>query len=210
MASSETGAAKPIVVCSLFHIDDVLARNCRCAAVALLWLLLAVEAIAGASSRVVNREFKFSASVPIAMVSCEAATGSHPHGFTILLRPGKQGCSSSTPQPYVGLFGDYNVLYAADPAQALSLLCPRSQSAVPRELQNLTFSGRASAVCGRNDRSGWIDVFVVTQAGSWPDKEKPDVPYINYTAQLHTRATRIAADLEAFKKILASVNISEK
>jgi len=51
-------------------------------------------------------------------------------------------------------------------------------------------------------------VFVVTQAGSWPDKEKSDVPYINYTAQLHTRPARLAGDLKAFKKILATVNIS--
>jgi hypothetical protein len=190
--------------------NDVLARNPQRAAAEMLWSLLAVEASAGASSKVVNDEFKFSVSVPAAMVSCEAASGTHPHGFTILLRPGKQGCSASTPQPYVGLFGDYNVLYAQAPAQTLNLLCPPSQGTAPGELENLAFPGHASALCRRNDRKGWVDLFVVTQAGSWPDKEPPDVPFINYTAQLHTRPARLAGDLEASKKILATVNISAK
>jgi hypothetical protein len=283
----------------------VLARNPQRAATALLWSLLAVEASAGASSKVVNDEFKFSVSVPAAMVSCVAASGTHPHGFAILPRPGKQDCRASTPRPYVGLYGDYNVLFAQAPAQALNLLCPRSQgtaprelenlafpghaSAVcrsdefefsvgvpaamvscvaasgthphgvaillrpgkqscrasaprpfvglygdynvlfdqapaqalnllcprsqgtaPRELENLAFPGHASAVCRSNDRNGWVFVFVVTQAGSWPDKEPPSVPYINYTADLHTTPVRLAGDLETFKKILATVNISAK
>lgn len=190
--------------------DDVIALSYQRAAIALLWLSRAIETSAGLPPTVVNSEFKFSASVPATMISCEAASGSHPHSFTILLSPGRQGCSSSTPQPYVGLFGDYYIAYDRASAQALNLLCPRSQDAVPGELQNLGFPGHASAVCRRDHRNGWVDVLVIAQAGSWPDKGNSDVPHINYTAQLHTSLARLTGDLDAFKKILATMNISAK
>lgn len=188
----------------------MVARCGRCATVVTFLVALAAEANAGPLPRVANEEFKFSAGTLASTIGCEEASGSHPHGFTILLRPEKRGCSSSTPQPYVGLFGDYNVLYAETPAQALSLLCPRSEGPESSELRNLSFPGHVSATCQKNEPDGWIEIFVATQAGSWPDKQTPNIPYINYTAQLHTRPARLAGDLEAFKKILTSVNISER
>jgi hypothetical protein len=176
-----------------------------------LWLVITINAAAGVLPTIVNDEYKFSAGIPITMISCEAASGNHPHGFTILLHPEKQGCSSSTPQPYVGLFGDYNVLYAKTPVQSLRFLCSPSQVLESGELHSLAFPGHASAACRKNEENGWVDVFVVAQAGSWPDETgKSDAPYINYTAQLHTRAAVLTRDLKIFKRILAAVNISGK
>ncbi len=52
-------------------------------------------------------------------------------------------------------------------------------------------------------------MFVVTEAGSWPDKEKSDVPYINYTAQLHTRPERLEGDLAYIDRAYALTALSE-
>jgi hypothetical protein len=157
-----------------------------------------------------NEEFRFSVNVPSDMVSCESASGGHRHGFGILLDPPGGGCDSKEPQSYIGFFGDYNVLESRSPKEAMRLLCV-AKSTKSRSLHRLSlaFSGHKSAACEKDAGGGWVNVFVTAQADRWPDdpNRQPGMPYINYTAELHTTQARFAADLKTFKGMLARVSL---
>jgi len=172
---------------------------------------LPLDAGAAAWQQLQNKEYGFSVTIPGRAISCEEASGGHPDGFSVLLNPTSQGCRSRVPQPYVGLFGEYNVIYDDSPAKAMSRLCQPEQSGLSvAKSPGLAFPGHISTACEKHAKSGWIDLFVVAQAGQWPPggDEKPGTPYINYIAQLHTTPKRLAEDLKTFKKILATAQIS--
>jgi hypothetical protein len=178
-------------------------------AVCLAWVAC-LFVIAGAGSaklprRLVNSEYRFSVEVPPGAVGCVKGS----HGFSILLSPRAGGCGSQAPQDYVGIYGDYNSAFYATPAEALQALCPHGAAPAAGGGLGLTFPGRPSAACRRDGRDGWVDIFVAAQAGAWPKGfglHRP-VPLIDYTAQLHARATRLASSLAAFRRILNSVRI---
>ena len=116
------------------------------------------------------------------------------------------------PQPYVGLFGDYNVAYAKTPAEWVGNLCPLKHSGLaPGETSGLAFASSDSVACETPDKDGWINVFVVTMADRWPDEKEnptlPRVPYFLYTAELHTNRIRRKRDLATLREILSTVKI---
>lgn len=165
---------------------------------------------AGAPKRLENREFGFSARVPPGAVSCVARNpgGGHRHGFSFLLNSASQGCNSSRKQPYVGVYGNYNILNYKTPMPWLRLLCPQAQrSSKTKDVLRLAFPANESVACEKKEKDGWIDVFVVAQAGKWPDARTSNIPYITYTAQLHTRRARFREDMRTFKRFLAEVKI---
>src|SRR6185437_8661665 len=171
---------------------------------------LLVTSLSNAASeprRVGNREYRFSAIAPTGTVTCMEGSGGHLHGFSIMLDPPKEGCQGSPPQPYIGLFGDYNAAEAKTPAHYLSHLCPLQHPSFPvPKKTSLVFPGHDSMACQSTDKNGWIDVFVVTMASKWPDAKdnptEPDVPYMLYTAQLHTNPARRTRDLVTFRNVL--------
>lgn len=177
--------------------------------IVLLCVALSGVARVGPTQKLENEEYGFSVRIPVDAVSCLIATGTHPHGFSILLKPDRQGCKSSTQQPYVGVSGDYNTLDDETPEQSLRILCPQQQSSSQNKSLNLSFPRHASASCESFGKDGWVDVFVVAQAGRWP-KETSKTPYIIYTAQLHTSTARLDEDVATFKKILSGIIIAPK
>ncbi len=140
-------------------------------------------------------------------VSCVVASpgGGHHHGFRILLSQG--GCQTAAPVRYAMLVGDYNASFEPAPQQYLHTLCPRGTTLDAESREGLSFPGRASAACRREDSKGWLDIVVVAGWGSWPKGfgMPPSVPHIYYTAFLHTRLSVRAEDLRTFKQILATV-----
>lgn len=184
-------------------------RHLRRVTFVLLAFWISLDVSAAGSRQLRNDEFRFSVTIPSSAVSCDEATGGHPDGFSILLEPMNQGCQSRVPQPYVGLFANYNVIYAKTAAAAIRGLCPSLRSKSPAiNSSALAYPGHPSAVCDKKEDNGWIDVFVVAQAGRWPDRPKSNMPYVNYTAQLHTTPERLTKDLTAFEQILAGVKIT--
>jgi hypothetical protein len=176
----------------------------------LLTSMLVADVSAAAWQQLHNEEYRFGVTIPSNAISCEEATGGHPTGFSVLLNPTNQGCKSRVPQPYIGVFGEYNVLYDRSPPQAMGRLCePERSRSHATESPALAFPGHPSAVCEEHESAGWINVFVVAQAGQWPPggDEKPGTPYINYVAQLHTTPERLTEDLKEFEKTLATVQI---
>lgn len=169
--------------------------------------LLAPQAVrAGAPAHhLANSEYRFSVDIPPDAIGCTEGK----HGFSILLHPTAGGCESSLPKAYVGVFGDYNSAFRGTPSEVLRDLCP--QGAVPAAKSDLqvSFPGRLSAVCRKDASDGWIDVFVATQAGSWPNGFglHRRIPYIDYTAQLHTRTSTFEKDMKTFRQVLSTVHI---
>ncbi len=183
--------------------------RCRWVLFLMLYAGLVATATANGSQRIENKEFKFTLRVPVGAVICTEASDGHRHGFSILLQPNPQGCKSSIPQPYVGIYGDYNVLNFGTPEQWLHILCQQNQPSLEsKDLTSLTFPQHTSASCKRRGKDSWIDVFVTAQAGRWPGNGSSSrTPYINYTAQLHTNSARFGEDMKKFREILAGVNI---
>lgn len=157
--------------------------------------------------RLVNSEYRFSVEAPAGAVTCWKGA----HGFSILLGSGSGGCKSRVPEAHVGVFGDYNAAFEATPLEALRDLCPDGAVWADKSGLRLTFPGRASAVCRKNRADGWVDIYVAAQAGQWGKGfgEDSRLPYINYTAELQTRAWRFGSDLKVFRRILSSVHIDE-
>lgn len=171
-----------------------------------LFLCLLALATAGASKRprrLMNTEYRFSVEVPSGAVGCTEGL----HGFSILLNPHSGGCESSSPQAHVGVFGDYNTEFRATPLEALRDICPRRAVWADKSGLRLTFPGRASAVCRKDSNNGWVDIYVTAQAGLWGKGfgRNSSAPYIDYTAQLHTRASSLASDLKLLRRVLATV-----
>ena len=197
-----------LVARKLARGNDMIGKNARCGILGFVCVVFALAANAGAQTRLENKEFRFSVRAPVGTVSCEEASGGHRHGFSFLLNPTPRGCKSSRKQPYIGLYGDYNVLNYKTPARSLRLLCPQSQrSSEPKDVLRLTFPGHASAACEKEEENGWIDVFVAALAGKWPDAGTSKAPYINYTAQLHTKRAKLRENMRTFRKVLAGVKI---
>ncbi len=177
-----------------------------------IWCLLScacllVPAVVGeraAARRLVNQEYGFSLEIPVGAIGCPEV-----HGFSILLPPSTGSCESPLTQAHVGLFGDFNAAFHTTPPEALKGLCPNGPVQAAKSELRLTFPGRASAVCRRDRADGWVDIYVVAQAGSWPKGFNLDhsVPYIDYTAQLHARASELTGDLKMFRLVLASIRI---
>jgi len=163
--------------------------------------------------RLVNEEYKLSVEVPAGATTCEVTSpgGGHRHGFSILLSLGR--CQTPGPVRYVMLVGDYNATFDATPERYLRMLCPHGRPlALASEPHGLSFPSRPSAVCKCDESKGWVDVFVVAGGGQTPKGfgVPPSVPYIYYKAILHTRVSRLASDLEAFRRILATVRIGDQ
>ena len=159
-----------------------------------------------------NQEYRFRLHVPLGLAVCTESSGGHPHGFSILLHADTLNCMSRAAQPYMAVFGDYNVLFSPNPSQSLQLLCPHNliTEAASSDL-HLAFTAHASAVCRKKDKDGWIDIFVATQGGKWPDDGSEETgPFINYTAWLHSSPAELDKNLEMFRRFLSAVQFTER
>ncbi|MFZ0519725.1 MAG: hypothetical protein WAL95_01800 [Candidatus Acidiferrales bacterium] len=62
---------------------------------------------------------------------------------------------------------------------------------------------------GRVNRAdGWIDIFVVTQAGKPDPQFDASVPSVSYDLSLHTTGRHLDEDLRTFREVLSTVKLS--
>lgn len=72
----------------------------------------------------------------------------------------------------------------------------------------LHVAGLRSEAARVNRSDGWIDIFVVTQAGE-PDPDfDASVPSVNYDLSLHTKPNHLDADLRVFRTVLQMIRLS--
>ena len=94
------------------------------------------------------------------------------------------------------------------------MLCQEASSSVvdASSLSGLIIDGRHSVACDLKRPDGSIDIFVVTQAGRWPQAQtlaEPEVPSVNYTASLHTTESNLARDIAEFRAVVNSISIED-
>ena len=172
---------------------------------------------ASETHRFTNLEYRFSASFPDGNTVCTAMSGDHPHGFFVRFDSSSLGCSSPTVDPAISAISVYaysNATFEQTAEEEVNGLCQngsgRDEKIAKDSVTNLAFSGRPSAACEITRADGSIDIYVVTQAGKWPQEggsAGPNAPYVNYTASLHTTPKQLARDLPVFRLVLKSVRI---
>ena len=177
----------------------------------------AAAAAAASGHRVNNDEFGFSVDFDRHHRICRSMTDTKVHGFYVRLDQAEADCdsvSSETGVSAIRVTAEYNSTFDRGLDPALNDACPNRQStAIPgssKRLADFGFPGRRSAQCILVNADASIRIYVVTQAGDWPghpDSPEQSAPYVNYTAALYTSRARVGADLEVFKRVLASVRI---
>jgi hypothetical protein len=153
-----------------------------------------------------NPEFGFSVEVG-GRLTCRAAPFTHDHGIDLYLDglhlEGGPGDCDLYDRPFIGIIGNYNVLFAPSAAAQARTLCGyagRPTKAPP----GLQIDGHSSSSCRVDRRDGWIEIDVVAQDWQQPGKH---TELINYEVMLHTTPQRFDQDLALFRAVLKTIRI---
>ncbi len=149
--------------------------------------------------------------VPMGATLCIPPKSEHDHGpYMLLSSTNRAGCHDLEHNRSISVFASYNV--AAETKTLARLLQSDCTEIAKAPCQpappSLSIPGlRTSAgMAGRS--GGWVDVFVVTQAGK-PDPEfDSSVPSVNYELALRTRRPELQSDLRVFSEVLRTIRIS--
>ncbi|MFZ0883125.1 MAG: hypothetical protein WAN14_06975 [Candidatus Acidiferrales bacterium] len=158
-----------------------------------------------------NEEFGIRLPIPKAVLYCVPPEDEHDHGPVFLLQGTKsQACDELSYKRYIAIFAGYN---AVDTTKRLGDYLTSECTGIgrgpcrpaPRDLQIAGMRSKAGRV---NRADGWIDIFVVTQAGKPDPQFDASVPSVNYDLSLHTTRRHLDEDLRTFREMLATVRLS--
>jgi hypothetical protein len=174
--------------------------------------LVALMAFAdGTNTRVYhNEEFGITLPVPEATLLC-AFPPQHDHGPVFMLGGvDNHACFDLERNRVIDIFASYN---ASDDTKKLLDFLRWECTAIakhPCDLppEGLRIKGRTAAAGRVDGADGWINIFVVTQAGKPDPAFDASVPTINYDLRLHTTPQHLDEDLRLFRAILATVRLS--
>ena len=181
-------------------------------ALVMAYVCVGYTATAAANAkRLQNAEYRFSVAFPRELRVCNAMSGAQIHGFYVHLGGDCQAPSGDPAQRAISVYAYFNTIFASTPEEGISGLCRGGVPDAGVETGTLGFPGRRSAGCHARLDDGSIVVYVVAQAGRWPESEPSplDTPYINYTAALRTTQATKDEDLAMFGAVLSSVQIGE-
>ena len=159
-----------------------------------------------------NPEFGIVLPAPAGALLCATPQDEHDHGPVFLL-----GTTDATSchddiehHRYVDVFASYNV--SDDTKKLHEFLkweCAHVAKGPCRPAPGgLCVPGLPSAAARVNRSDGWIEIIVVTQAGT-PDPDfDPSVPFINYDLSLHTTPDHFEDDLRVFRIELQTIRLS--
>jgi len=181
--------------------------------VSLLAAMFEAPAVAANEARYSNSEFGFSVGLPKGAAVCRSEAPEHDGGLGIFLDSGPGGCEALQRRPFIGVYATYNAMLARSARELLEITAERQSGKPGIEPRGLEVSGMTSASSRWDRDDGWIDIRVATQGGKWPAESlapDEDVPYLNYTVLLHTRADRLDEDVQRLRAILRDVRISPR
>lgn len=183
-----------------------LARN---VALLILFLLQSARTVRPQFYR--NGEFGVTIPIPTNALLCSFPHDEHDHGPLMLLGGADpNACNDQEHNRYIVIFASYN---AVDTTKRLGDYLRSECTGIgrgpcrlaPRDLQIAGMRSKAGRV---NRADGWIDIFVVTQAGKPDPQFDPSVPSVNYDLSLHTTERHLDEDLRTFREVLATVRLS--
>ena len=160
-----------------------------------------------------NQEFGITITVPEGAVLCPVPKEQHDHGPLFLLGTSHLGgCTDSERNRLIVVFAGYN---AADVTKKLHDFMKWQCINIAEDMcgvapSDLRITGLPSEAARVDRPNRWIDIIVVTQAGTPDPSFDSSVPSINYTLRLHTRAEYLEEDLYTFRIILNTIRLSPK
>ncbi len=174
--------------------------------------LVALMAFASSASPRIyhNEEFGITLPVPERTLLC-AFPPQHDHGPVFVLGGAtNQACFDLDRNRAIVIFASYNA--SDETKKLLDFLwwectgIAKHPCGLPPE--GLRIKGRTAAAARVDGADGWIDIFVVTQAGKPDPAFDASVPTINYDLSLRTTAEHLDEDLRVFRAVLASVRLA--
>lgn len=179
----------------------------------LILVLTLGSPIGGAEKSLVyrNPEFGITVPVPSGTLSCPTSVNEHDHGPVFLVNAtDTKGCHSLDHNRYIGIFASYN---AVDETKRIyDFLNSECQGVYggpcDRAPARLYVRGLRSASARVSERSGWLDVVVVTQAGKPDPLYDATVPSVNYDINLHTKPPYLDEDLRIFRELLRTIRLA--
>ncbi|HYW67625.1 MAG TPA: hypothetical protein VFB10_13035 [Candidatus Dormibacteraeota bacterium] len=158
-----------------------------------------------------NEEFGITAPVPEGALLCPTPQNEHDHGPLFLLgtRDSKR-CQDVERQRAIDVFASYNAIQATKTLDKfLRSECRNTFKAECRPAPSgLQVNGLPSKAARVSCPDGWIDIFVVTQAGKPAPDFDASVPSVNYDLSLHTTPGHLKEDLPIFRAVLATIQLS--
>lgn len=160
----------------------------------------------------VNEDFGLSVVFPKDDPVCLSRSGDASRGFFVQYAD-PPGCSERPDRParFVSLYSDWNAAFEPTLAAAVWDQCRALSPALRRAIGDrpLAFPGRASIVCQPPaDAEGGIELMVYTAVGEQDGEERGTrVPERTYFAALGSTPGDLHADLERFRRIMATVRI---
>lgn len=158
-----------------------------------------------------NDEYGMTVPIPKSAQLCSFPEDEHDHGPLLILgSDDRTACYDQPHNRYIVVFAGYN---AADDTKRLGDFlrweCAEIGGghchAAPEGLRIAHMKTRSGRV---NRSDGWIDIFVVTQAGKPDPNFDASVPSINYDLRLHTTPRHLGEDLRTFRAVLNTVRLS--
>jgi len=158
-----------------------------------------------------NEEFGITLPVPEGVLLCPHPEDEHDHGPVMVLdRSEAKGCSDAEGGRIIEVFASFN---AAQATKTLRKLLQSDCSDISKGKCNsapphMTLKGLPSMAARVNRADGWIDIFVVAQAGKPDPAFDASVPSVNYELWLHTKRDQLEKDLRIFRSVLATIRLS--
>jgi hypothetical protein len=159
-----------------------------------------------------NKEFGIEISIPKGIYLCPRPIREHNHGALLLLDAiDAKHCTDFREARFrsIAIFAFFNAL---DVARSLNGLlewdCVEvSKGTCGPAPNDLKIAGLPSLAARVDHSDGWIDIIVVTQAGT-PNPYDPNVPSINYDIHLQTKPEYLEEDLDSLRMILKTARFS--
>jgi hypothetical protein len=154
-----------------------------------------------------NDEFGITVPVPQGVLLCPLPDDEHDHGPVFLLgTTDATSCRDDIKRHrYISVFASYQTDDTKRLRDFLNWQCEGPCRPAPGGLR---VPGLRSASARVDRPSGWIEIIVVTQAGT-PDPDfDASIPSVNYELSLYTRPNHLAADLRVFRAVLQTIRLS--
>ena len=172
---------------------------------------LLVSCVVSASPHIYhNEEFGITVPVPEHTLLCSFPP-QHDHGPVLMLGGvSNQACFDLDRNRAIVIYATYNA--SDDTKKLLDFLWWECTSIAKHPCgpppEGLRIKGRTAAAARVDGTDGWLDIFVVTQAGKPDPAFDASVPTINYDFSLRTTAGHLDEDLPIFRAVLATVRLS--
>lgn len=163
----------------------------------------------GAATSYTNVEYGFQVDLSDGGSVCGAESYQHDVGILIYLDHQPGLCADRLIRPFIAVSANYNAVFAETALAALPGPCNGVTGKAVSAPVDLRIARRPSALCVRDGDDGWIDLLILTQAGSWPGAHtSPEdaTALVDYNVWLHTTPQQLAHDMSQLRAVMQRIH----